>query len=123
MSTLHHESFCYRRAGKTSFADVPEPSPGDGDVLLRVRTVGYCGTDLSTFRGVNPLVSYPRIPGHELGCTIAAIGSAVPQENSASARMCSCIRTKPAAGAAPVANSGSIAVATTRRWACSAKAA
>jgi 2-desacetyl-2-hydroxyethyl bacteriochlorophyllide A dehydrogenase len=62
----------------TSFADLPEPSPGSSDVLLRVRTVGYCGTDLSTFRGVNPLVSYPRIPGHELGCTIAAIGSAVP---------------------------------------------
>ena len=74
------KAFVIDAPGKTSFADVPEPSPGDGDVLLRVRTVGYCGTDLSTFRGVNPLVSYPRIPGHELGCTIEAIGSAVPQE-------------------------------------------
>jgi threonine dehydrogenase-like Zn-dependent dehydrogenase len=48
-------------------------------VLLRVRTVGFCGTDLSTFRGVNPLIEYPRIPGHELGCTIEEVGSAVPE--------------------------------------------
>jgi 2-desacetyl-2-hydroxyethyl bacteriochlorophyllide A dehydrogenase len=74
------KAFVIDAPGKTSFADVSEPTPGSGDVLLRVRTVGYCGTDLSTFRGVNPLVSYPRIPGHELGCTIAAIGSAVPEE-------------------------------------------
>lgn len=65
--------------GKTSFADVPEPELGDEDVLLRVRTVGFCGTDLSTFRGVNPLIEYPRIPGHELGCSIEEVGSAVPE--------------------------------------------
>jgi 2-desacetyl-2-hydroxyethyl bacteriochlorophyllide A dehydrogenase len=65
--------------GKTSFADVPEPELGDEDVLLRVRTVGFCGTDLNTFRGVNPLIEYPRIPGHELGCTIEEVGSAVPE--------------------------------------------
>lgn len=64
--------------GKTSIAQRPEPTIGDGDVLLRVRTVGLCGTDLSTFRGINPLVEYPRVPGHELGCTIEAIGSDVP---------------------------------------------
>src|SRR5690606_30303508 len=65
--------------GRTSFVDVPEPMPGDEDVLLRVRTVGFCGTDLSTFRGVNPLVAYPRIPGHELACTIEQVGPAVPE--------------------------------------------
>lgn len=74
------KAFVIDAPGKTSFADVAEPTVRDGDVLLRVRTVGYCGTDLSTFRGVNPLVSYPRIPGHELSCTIEAVGSAVPKE-------------------------------------------
>jgi threonine dehydrogenase-like Zn-dependent dehydrogenase len=72
------KAFVIDAPGKTSFADVPEPALTGGDVLLRVRTVGFCGTDLSTFRGVNPLVSYPRTPGHELGCTIEEIGSAVP---------------------------------------------
>jgi 2-desacetyl-2-hydroxyethyl bacteriochlorophyllide A dehydrogenase len=74
------KAFVIDAPGQTSFTDVPEPTLGNGDVLLRVRTVGYCGTDLSTYRGVNPLVSYPRIPGHELGCTIEKIGSAVPRE-------------------------------------------
>jgi L-galactonate 5-dehydrogenase len=68
------------RPGETSLVDVAEPAIAERDVLLRVRTVGFCGTDLSTFRGVNPLVSYPRIPGHELGCTIEAMGAAVPPE-------------------------------------------
>jgi L-galactonate 5-dehydrogenase len=71
------KAFVINSPGKTSFADVPEPAVGDGDVLLRVRAAGFCGTDLSTFRGNNPLVSYPRVPGHELGCTIEAIGRAV----------------------------------------------
>ena len=74
------KAFVIDAPGKTSFASVPEPAVGEGDVLLRVRTVGYCGTDLSTFRGVNPLVTYPRVPGHELGCTIEAIAPGVPAE-------------------------------------------
>jgi L-galactonate 5-dehydrogenase len=40
--------------------------------------VGFCGTDLSTFRGKNPLVSYPRIPGHEISATIVELGAGVP---------------------------------------------
>jgi D-arabinose 1-dehydrogenase-like Zn-dependent alcohol dehydrogenase len=55
-----------------------EPEPGPRDVLLRVCVVGYCGTDLSTYRGKNPLVTYPRIPGHEIAATIEAVGDAVP---------------------------------------------
>jgi 2-desacetyl-2-hydroxyethyl bacteriochlorophyllide A dehydrogenase len=74
------KAFLINSPGVTSIRDIPEPVPGVGDVLLRVRAAGFCGTDLSSFRGVNPLVSYPRIPGHELGCTIEAVGSAVPGE-------------------------------------------
>jgi L-galactonate 5-dehydrogenase len=73
-------AFVIDTPGETSLLDVSEPAIGERDVLLRVRTVGFCGTDLSTFRGANPLVSYPRIPGHELGCTIEAMGAAVPAE-------------------------------------------
>jgi 2-desacetyl-2-hydroxyethyl bacteriochlorophyllide A dehydrogenase len=39
-----------------------------------VRYLGYCGSDLNTFRGLNPLVSYPRVPGHELAGVIDAVG-------------------------------------------------
>ena len=54
------------------------PEPGVGEVLLRLRRVGFCGSDLNTFRGRNPLVSFPRVPGHELGAEIAALGPGVP---------------------------------------------
>ncbi|WOO40258.1 zinc-binding alcohol dehydrogenase family protein [Rubellicoccus peritrichatus] len=63
--------------GETCLIDVPEPALEDNEVLLKVKRVGYCGSDLSTFRGLNPLVSYPRVPGHELAGTITVIGSAV----------------------------------------------
>ncbi len=43
----------------------PVPVPGPGDVLVRVRRVGVCGTDMHIFRGVQPYLSYPRVMGHE----------------------------------------------------------
>jgi len=49
-------------------------------VLLQVKRLGYCGTDLNTFRGFNPLVTYPRIPGHEIGAVIAEVGKGVPPQ-------------------------------------------
>lgn len=65
--------------GQTRMAEVAHPGkPGAEEVLLRVRMVGLCGSDLSTFAGRNPLVSYPRIPGHEIAATIAETGAAVP---------------------------------------------
>src|SRR6476646_474637 len=39
-----------------------------------------CGSDLNTFRGYNPLVTYPRIPGHEIAATVEAVGAGVPSE-------------------------------------------
>ena len=64
--------------GKVHVIDVPMPTAGPGEVLLKTLVVGMCGTDLSTFRGKNPLVSYPRIPGHEIAAEIVSVGSDVP---------------------------------------------
>jgi 2-desacetyl-2-hydroxyethyl bacteriochlorophyllide A dehydrogenase len=58
--------------------EAPEPKSANGDVLLEIRVIGFCGTDLNTFRGKNPLVVYPRIPGHEIAATIREVGSHVP---------------------------------------------
>lgn len=58
--------------------DIPEPAaPGPEDALVRVSHVGICGTDLSGYLGKMPFFSYPRIPGHELGVEVVAVGSAV----------------------------------------------
>nr|WP_314629848.1 zinc-binding alcohol dehydrogenase family protein [uncultured Janthinobacterium sp.] len=44
----------------------PVPVPADGEVLLRIRRIGICGTDMHIFRGTQPFLSYPRVMGHEL---------------------------------------------------------
>ncbi|NHQ91037.1 zinc-binding alcohol dehydrogenase family protein [Janthinobacterium lividum] len=44
----------------------PVPVPAEGEVLLRIRRVGICGTDMHIFRGTQPFLSYPRVMGHEL---------------------------------------------------------
>ncbi len=62
-----------RGPGAVEIGDVAEPIRKPGEALLRVRYVGLCGTDLNSYRGRNPLVSYPRIPGHEIAATIAEI--------------------------------------------------
>jgi threonine dehydrogenase-like Zn-dependent dehydrogenase len=59
-----------RRPGEATVENVPEPQPQLGQVLLRVRMVGMCGSDLNSYRGKNPLVRFPRIPGHEIAATI-----------------------------------------------------
>src|SRR5580700_8944786 len=58
--------------------DVPSPAlPGSGEALVRVDTVGICGTDISGYLGKMPFFSYPRIPGHELGVEVVAVGEGV----------------------------------------------
>lgn len=66
--------------GRFSYGQKPAPVPAPGDVLLRVRRLGFCGSDLATFRGGNPLVSYPRIPGHEIAAEIVAVTPGVPAD-------------------------------------------
>lgn len=58
--------------------DVPEPpAPGPGEAVVRVFRVGICGTDFSGYLGKMPFFSYPRIPGHELGVEVVAVGPGV----------------------------------------------
>lgn len=58
--------------------DIPEPAaPGPGDAVVRVSRVGVCGTDYSGYLGKMPFFSYPRIPGHELGVEVVAVGDGV----------------------------------------------
>ncbi len=66
--------------GRAACQSVPEPAPPAADaVLVRVRKVGLCGSDLNSYRGRNPLVTFPRIPGHEVAATIVQATPAYPQ--------------------------------------------
>jgi 2-desacetyl-2-hydroxyethyl bacteriochlorophyllide A dehydrogenase len=63
---------------KWQMIEIPEPpAPGPGEAVVRVHRVGICGTDYSGFLGKMPFYSYPRIPGHELGVEVVAVGAGV----------------------------------------------
>ncbi|KAA5537541.1 zinc-binding alcohol dehydrogenase family protein [Roseiconus nitratireducens] len=58
--------------------DIPEPGdPGPGEVLVRVHRMGVCGTDVGCYLGKFPFFEFPRIPGHELGVKVLAVGDGV----------------------------------------------
>jgi 2-desacetyl-2-hydroxyethyl bacteriochlorophyllide A dehydrogenase len=52
--------------GKLIAEDRAKPQRAPGHVLLRVKRVGVCGTDLHIFSGNQPYLAYPRVMGHEL---------------------------------------------------------
>jgi alcohol dehydrogenase len=59
-------------------ADVPKPPPpGPGQVLVRPRVMGICGTDLGGYLGKMPFFGYPRIIGHELGVEVLQVGEGI----------------------------------------------
>ncbi|MBO7477369.1 MAG: alcohol dehydrogenase catalytic domain-containing protein, partial [Salinivirgaceae bacterium] len=64
--------------GNVAVVDVEKPAVKPGEVLLKLGYVGFCGSDLNTYRGGNTMVTFPRIPGHEIGATVVEIGSGVP---------------------------------------------
>ena len=48
-------------------AEIAVPKPQRGEVLVKMCYVGFCGSDLNTYLGRNPMVKLPVIPGHEIG--------------------------------------------------------
>jgi len=63
--------------GHMSLVDIAQPVPGAGEVAVAVHYVGFCGSDLTSYRGLNPLVSYPRVPGHEISGVVLETGAGV----------------------------------------------
>src|SRR5437763_11604743 len=59
-----------RKPGQAFIETVPDPVLTNENLLLTVRMVCFCGSDLISFRGLNPLISFPRILGHEVCATV-----------------------------------------------------
>lgn len=64
---------------KVECIDIPEPVAKEGEALIKVRSAGICGSDIGAFRGTNPLVSYPRVIGHEVAGEILSIPADNPR--------------------------------------------
>lgn len=59
--------------------ELPEPEIAPDEVLIRLEYVGFCGSDLNTYLGKNPMVKLPVVPGHEIGAVIEKVGTDVPE--------------------------------------------
>ena len=66
------------KKGAVELRDVPVPEIGDHEVLLRVRGVGVCGSDVHQYHNTQSwTVGVPVVLGHEFCGEIAAVGKAV----------------------------------------------
>ena len=64
--------FC-EQPGQFRIKEMDPPTPKAGEALVRMRRIGICGTDLHAYKGRHPLVTYPRVLGHELSGEVTAI--------------------------------------------------
>ncbi|MBV7403261.1 Zn-dependent oxidoreductase [Enterobacter sp. ENT03] len=55
----------------------PLPAPAAGDVRVKIKLAGICGSDSHIYRGHNPFAKYPRVIGHEFFGVIDAVGEGV----------------------------------------------
>lgn len=58
-------------------ANVPDPVPDDGGVVIEVGANGVCRSDWHGWIGHDPSISLPHVPGHEMAGTIVAVGNGV----------------------------------------------
>jgi 2-desacetyl-2-hydroxyethyl bacteriochlorophyllide A dehydrogenase len=63
--------------GTLRIVEKPVPAACAGEVLVRIRRMGVCGTDLHIFNGKHPFLEYPRVMGHELSGEVAGVGDGV----------------------------------------------
>ncbi|MEH8043950.1 zinc-binding alcohol dehydrogenase family protein [Gallibacterium anatis] len=63
---------------QVSIQETQFPVKKENEVLIKVESVGICGSDIGAYRGTNPLVTYPRILGHEVVGRIIESGIGMP---------------------------------------------
>lgn len=70
------KALVYEGPGRIALAEVADPEPGRGEVLVSVRAAGVCGTDRHIVAGELG-VAPGTVPGHEIAGTIVALGPGV----------------------------------------------
>jgi len=63
--------------GRLVLEDVPDPEPGIGEAVVRIRSCGFCATDYKAIKGIRRNVVFPLIPGHEPAGVVAKVGPGV----------------------------------------------
>ncbi|MCL2056131.1 MAG: alcohol dehydrogenase catalytic domain-containing protein [Oscillospiraceae bacterium] len=63
--------------GKIVYRDVPVPPVGDGQIKVKMKKIGICGSDIHVNHGKHPYTGYPVVQGHEVSCEVAEAGGGV----------------------------------------------
>jgi len=63
--------------GRIEFRDVPMPALAPGQVLVRMKKIGVCGSDIHVYHGKHPYTSYPVVQGHEVSGVVERVGDGV----------------------------------------------
>ena len=63
--------------GKIEFREIERPVPGDGQVLVQMKRIGVCGSDIHVYHGRHPYTGYPIVQGHEVSGIVAEVGRRV----------------------------------------------
>lgn len=62
---------------KIVFREVDIPTPGPDQVLVKIKKIGICGSDIHVYHGTHPYTSYPVTQGHEVSGQIVELGEYV----------------------------------------------
>jgi L-iditol 2-dehydrogenase len=65
------------RPGSIEFHDVPIPEVGKDEVLIQVKRIGVCGSDIHVYHGMHPYTAYPIVQGHEVCGIVSEVGKDV----------------------------------------------
>ncbi len=65
------------KPGEISFREVLQPEPAADEILIRIKRIGICGSDIHVFHGEHPFTSYPVTQGHEVAGEVISFGAAV----------------------------------------------
>lgn len=71
------KSIVIRQPNELTIEERPLPEPAAGEVRVRIKLAGICGSDSHIYRGHNPFAKYPRVIGHEFFGLIDAVGDGV----------------------------------------------
>jgi len=71
------KSIVIQKPNELVIEERPVPTPAEGEVRVKIKLAGICGSDSHIYRGHNPFAKYPRVIGHEFFGVIDAVGEGV----------------------------------------------
>lgn len=63
--------------GRIEYREVEKPAPRKGEIVIAVKRIGVCGSDMHVFHGLHPYTTYPVVQGHEVSGEVESVGAGV----------------------------------------------